>query len=378
MKILFLAPVPYFKHEGAHPAPWITTLISHLSKSDVQITMLNYSHHCTKDIETFYEGDIEYIFVKTSHPKINLATAYYSRIKKITKFINENQNDFDIIHIFGNEHQFEISLKKIHKPKLLHVQGIISEYKKVYRQNGFKRLMWYLDEKYEKTGYHYIDNYSCRTDWDEKIVKHYRPDAKIFKVWEMIRDEFFLYRKENSGKDILFIGGTNLIKGLNFGLQSFDKIKDITGGKFFIVGNSKKEIIKKIIRDHNLSIDIEKDLEIKGFLKPEEILKCYNECFCLLHPSIIDNSPNSICEAQVAGLPVIATNVGGVSSLIENNVNGILVNNDTNEIATKIVELFHDDSLRLKIAQNSIVLARERHDPQKIVKQTIKIYKEIA
>lgn len=187
-----------------------------------------------------------------------------------------------------------------------------------------------------------------------------------------------MYRKENSGKDILFIGGTNLIKGLNFGLQSFDKIKDITGGKFFIVGNSKKEIIKKIIRDHNLSIDIEKDLEIKGFLKPEEILKCYNECFCLLHPSIIDNSPNSICEAQVAGLPVIATNVGGVSSLIENNVNGILVNNDTNEIATKIVELFHDDSLRLKIAQNSIVLARERHDPQKIVKQTIKIYKEIA
>ncbi len=377
LKVLFLAPIPYFNQKGAHPAPWITSLIKHLNKTNIEITVLNYSHYCKKDIEIFGKRNVEYIFVKTPHPKINLATAFYFRIKKIKEYIRDRKNDFDIMHIFGNEHQYEISLNEVDKPKLLHVQGIISEYKKVYKPGGLKSLLWQIDEMYEKKGYKYINNYSCRTDWDEKIIRQNKPSARIFKIWEMIREEFFNYEKENKGDNILFIGGTNLIKGLELGLKSFEKIKDITGGKFIIVGNSDLNIIKKLIVHNNLSIDLEKDIEIKGFLEPVEILNCYNDCFCLLHPSLIDNSPNSICEAQVAGLPVVATNVGGVSSLIENNVNGILVDHDTELIASKIIELFQDEPLRRKISINSVSVARERHNPQKIIAQTINTYKEI-
>lgn len=375
MKILFLAPVPYFSNQ--HPAPWVSTLIAQLDAKGIKITILNYSHHCKNNIEKFYKGNIEYIFIKTIHPKINLLTFYYDKIKKLTQFVNERKTEFDIIHIFGNEHQFEISLKNIDVPAVLHVQGIISEYKKVYKQKGLKRIMWYMADKFEKLGYNYIVNYSCRTKWDQMIVKNHRPDAKIFNIWEMIREEFFLYEKIDLGKNILFIGGTNLIKGLHFALKSFDKVKDITGGKFVIVGNSDKNIINKIIRENELLLDIDKDLVLKGFLEPVDILKCYDDCFCLLHPSLIDNSPNSVCEAQVAGLPVIASDVGGVSSVIEDEETGLLVKLETEDIKNSILKLYSDKNLWNKISLNSKKVSKIRHDPKLILTQTMNMYKSI-
>ena len=42
-------------------------------------------------------------------------------------------------------------------------------------------------------------------------------------------------------------------------------------------------------------------------------------------PSVNENSPNSLAEAMVSGMPIIAYNVGGISSMFENGKSGILV-----------------------------------------------------
>ena len=98
----------------------------------------------------------------------------------------------------------------------------------------------------------------------------------------------------------------------------------------------------------------------------------------MLHPTYIDNSPNSVCEAQCSGLPVIASNVGGVSSLIKDGYTGLLTNLNPNIIADKIIKLHKDKKLWDNINKLSKNVAHDRHNAETILRQTLDAYRNIV
>ena len=98
-------------------------------------------------------------------------------------------------------------------------------------------------------------------------------------------------------------------------------------------------------------------------------------CTAYVHPSYIDNSPNSVCEAQVLGVPVVATDVGGVPSIVENGKTGWLVPaNDPVATASRLSGLASGE-LRLPDGWESG--PRSRNDPARVAARVIEIYREI-
>ncbi len=72
------------------------------------------------------------------------------------------------------------------------------------------------------------------------------------------------------------------------------------------------------------------------------------------------------------GLPVISTNVGGISYLIEDNVNGFLVpQNDANAMAEKIIELVENSETAIRIARNAYIFSR-RFDEEIVFEKWLK------
>jgi glycosyltransferase involved in cell wall biosynthesis len=97
-----------------------------------------------------------------------------------------------------------------------------------------------------------------------------------------------------------------------------------------------------------------------------------------VHPSYIDNSPNSVCEAQITGVPVIACNVGGISSLIKNNETGLLVpSNDPYSLAYKIKELCVSKLKAEKISKKAVIVATKRHNSKSILLNLVSIYNKL-
>ena len=97
-----------------------------------------------------------------------------------------------------------------------------------------------------------------------------------------------------------------------------------------------------------------------------------------VHPSYIDNSPNSVCEAQILGLPVIASEVGGVPSLIEDGVDGILFPSGNAEaLVEAICSLAEDAPRRASLGQRARKTALVRHDKETIVKELLQTYAAI-
>ena len=128
----------------------------------------------------------------------------------------------------------------------------------------------------------------------------------------------------------------------------------------------KKE--KKLFEDNNISI--------LGYLNPDSIVDHLCNCTLYVHTAYIENSPNSICEAQLLGVPIVSTNVGGISTLVGND--GFLVPaNDPWQLASAIIKLSHDNDKMKMFSENGMAKAQIRHNPDLIMEQLMNCYLKI-
>ena len=84
-----------------------------------------------------------------------------------------------------------------------------------------------------------------------------------------------------------------------------------------------------------------------------------------------------IVEAQASGVPVVATRVGGVVDIIEDEKTGLLVApGDHNSMAEAVIKIFKDNSLGLRLAQNAYKKVKEEYNVQLLVKRTLEAYQD--
>jgi glycosyltransferase involved in cell wall biosynthesis len=176
---------------------------------------------------------------------------------------------------------------------------------------------------------------------------------------------------------VVFLGGTQVMKGFREVLAAVDLLRQQLDVTLIIAGQASAALVQAAVQAAGLRHLGPSSIECRGLLPAEELAQLFSESLCLLHPSYVDNSPNSVCEAQVAGLPVVASDVGGVRSLIEDEVTGLLCTLEPASIAQQTLRLYNDPALRQRLATQAAAVARQRHDPAEIVVRTLAIYDEV-
>jgi glycosyltransferase involved in cell wall biosynthesis len=163
-----------------------------------------------------------------------------------------------------------------------------------------------------------------------------------------------LLRNTNK-KIILYMGGPQKIRGLNWLITAFSKViahkKDIHLIVLLRTDNEADfQAIETQCRENSI---YENTTIVHGILSPEEVKAYVATCHFVVLPFILVPSeiPISILESMEAGKPVIATNVDGIPELITNR--GIVVQpGDTHSLRQAILKLAIDDSYRRKLSKN--------------------------
>lgn len=94
--------------------------------------------------------------------------------------------------------------------------------------------------------------------------------------------------------------------------------------------------------------------------------------------SHIENSPNSLCEAMLMGMPIVATFAGGTASMLENNEEGRLVQDgDPYVLAGVIMEIASNFDSAKNMGDKAAARAKIRHNPERICKQLNDVYSMI-
>ena len=115
--------------------------------------------------------------------------------------------------------------------------------------------------------------------------------------------------------------------------------------KLCMVGPDKDGSIKQV-KELVTNYNLEENIVFTGVLPKEEWHKRSTEFDIFINTTNVDNTPVSVMEAMALGLPIVSTNVGGLPYLINNTVDGILVEkNNPEQMANAIISLIQDNNL---------------------------------
>ncbi|PIS14547.1 hypothetical protein COT64_02060 [Candidatus Shapirobacteria bacterium CG09_land_8_20_14_0_10_39_12] len=169
-------------------------------------------------------------------------------------------------------------------------------------------------------------------------------------------------------------------KGIEFLLSSLKKIKNYKDKIHFLIATppsryreSEIEYTKKILqmaKAYNLS-----DLFTVGFYDFISIPLLYNSGDVLILPSMTEQLPISILEAQASGLPIIATNVGGVKEIISDGKTGYLIKyGDTNALAQSILDIFGNSKKYRAISQRNVNFVTPDYSKERMIKEYLDLF----
>ncbi len=348
--------------------------------NDVTITVVSYNSAIQGDEEVVRDG-VRYQYVKVPDDKWDLLTGYTRRIRRVRQYVNSIANQYDLLHIHGIEQQYHVMGAGVKMPKVLSAQGFVTEYyKHLDKKLGYAHASWAVSGFYEKRYATTVKHFICRTHWDKAVIRKLQPRAIIHHNWELMRPEFYRPIQPVTGSRpnaILFVGGLNRIKGIREALQALDVLRQRHPVRLIVTGYGTKDQLRQIVTELGLKNVGDDALEHRGMLTAAQLWETYHQAFCLLHPSYIDNSPNSVSEAQLAGLPVVASNVGGVSSLVTSGETGLLTTLDPANIAGAVELLWNDRELSQSLATQARAVSLERFDARHITDQTKVIYENV-
>lgn len=157
---------------------------------------------------------------------------------------------------------------------------------------------------------------------------------------------------EIHGGKVLFVGRLHSVKGVQYLLGAMSIVhRELPEVKLTLVGDGEERDRLEHLTDN---LGIRECVEFVGAVPHERVQDCMVHADVLVLPSLSEGFPVTILEAMAIGLPVIATRVGGVPEIIENNVNGYLVETENpQEIAEALLTLLRDEQLRKCISGNN-------------------------
>lgn len=382
---------------------WQDALESYVRKiPEIQLSIAFLGKGCHKCIDgiDYYPIDPHFSLIERIKDRYSMHFSA-SRILPLAMNVVRMVNP-DLIHVFGSEYCWGHLALLTDIPIVVHMQGSMPSYINAKYPPGYNKWDRYIFEHFnpakiirEKLVDHYdktwveqelknfavVNHYMGRTDWDRKLVKLFNPKATYYYCSEALRPEIseskerWCVKKRNHYK-LITVGCGTLWKGLDTILRVAKLLKqNNVDFEWQVVGN----MYCKDLVEHKEGFTYEdNNVNVLGYVGPSDLKELLLNSDLYIHTAYIDNSPNSICEAQYMGVPIISTNVGGIPSLIDSGKNGLLVPaNDPYIMCYEIQSLLKDKDKQIQLSQSAYETARHRHNENIIVNDLLNCYTTI-
>lgn len=405
MKVLWFSVTPSL-YDEENKGGWVASLEGIFRKyyPDIKLGIVfEYKTSANKKASgnvTYYPVHVLDGFLKKTRSRIDRDYTWQLMKPVLLKYIDEFKPD--VIQCFGSEWPYGLLAQEVHLPVIIHMQGFLniysmsgemslSRYDRLYCGDiFFTRILRYIkapgDARFSNNRERIIMQknryFLGRTDWDKDIVHYFSDNGKYFYCAEAIRPIIYYskskwtYNLQQRMKLITITSGS-VLKGNEIILRTANLLKN----RFHF------EFIWEVAGDPNSFLQFEKktginhskvNIKLIGVIDANTIIEKLVNAQVYIHPAIIDNSPNSLCEAQIIGCPVIAARTGGIDSMVEDGITGILYPyNEPYRLAFEIMKIFNDEERLKTLSENERTMALDRHNPESIGSSLMEIYRKV-
>jgi glycosyltransferase involved in cell wall biosynthesis len=301
----------------------------------------------------------------------------------------------DLIHVHGTEGFYGLLGDQTDNPVVISLQGILSEVVKVYwgsvpwwRRPFFPREMLLYSRMrrnaVRETRIMRRNRYfTGRTHWDEETLLRLNPAATFFSDGaRLLRPEFHgsEWSLENSTRFRLYTTVTSRpYKGTDTLIEAIGLIRQkYPSATLRIGGHLPDQGYGAYVRRRIHELELTSGVELIGFVEAKDIVAELQGAHAYILGSHIENSPNTVAEAQAIGTPCIATSAGGTPSMVTDGVSGLLYQaGDAQALVECIDRMFSDDGLACALSSAERTLARQRVDETSNADRLLDIYAQV-
>lgn len=404
MRVLWFSITPSLYDEKKSGC-WIASLERIVRVHPEDITLGIAFEHTDRCFKVGKNGVVYYPMNKFHSPidKFRLMLDYDYDWTLLRPCMEKVIEDFkpDIIQCFGSEWPFGLIADYTNIPVVIHMQGFMTiinlstrmthRMSDIYKYHHYNPIpmfhYWYRNTKVPKSNTRekrimQLNKFFLgRTDWDKNIVRYYNPHANYFHCEEALRKEIteapyqWHFRKRNKMR-IVTISAAYSIKGNDLILRTAQILKEFGFDFEWRVAGSKEtfKFFESVVGLKHEYLNI----SLIGMIDANAVAKELSEADVYVHTAIIDNSPNSLCEAQYIGCPVVTTYVGGIPQLVENGKTGIFFPyNEPHTLAFMLMKIQNDEKILSNLSINEMKKARVRHCEKSIYEQLFTVYSTI-
>lgn len=338
---------------------------------------------------------------------------YNKDLIKYWDVIEEKFNP-DIVHFHGTEYSHGISYLRKYKDKkkVLTIQGIIektsmnhwgglplsvlfkyrtlNEYLHI---NGMieRKILARRNVKYEAEIIKSMQYVTGRTDWDKFYMNSINPNAKYFRCYYDLREEFYSAPKwslDNINRNVIYAStaGQVPMKGGHIVIEALRLVKKVIPDVKVVFLAAKQNNGKlvptsgytKYIADLIKKYALESNVEFVNGQNGDGIIELMTKSHITIVPSAIENASATLREAMHLGAPCIAAFRGGMTRLIDDEHSGFLYDYTEYEyLAGRIIQLLQNDDLAFEFSKNAVEKSSHWHNKEKNKNDYIQMYKEI-
>ena len=320
----------------------------------------------------------------------------------------------DLLHAEGCELKYTNTFLKNWKGKnVVSMQGILNGYEPY--ENGAINLYKYLFSfnfknvvfaslllinkkivfekrlKIEEDTIKRADNILGRTNWDRANSYFLNRKAPYFHCARILRPSFYKVKQDSKNiyKHSVFIGNSaQSRKGAHFVLKAIYLLKDeYPDIKLFIAGQKFENNLKDwktyfgyraFLYRKLMKLNLTKNVKFLGVLQEKQMAEQLSKMHVYVMSSIIENSPNTLAEAMIMGVPCVTSYNGGVGDMAIDGKEALYYRaNDPRMLAYQIKRIFDDEKLANHLRLNAIKRAHFTHDAKKNLKDLLNCYQSI-
>ena len=426
--IMLPAVAEYLGLEASNKEGWLTglsaTILEHHKENKIE---LGICFPATGELAQFGQeipvsGLDTAIYAFGFYEDLLRAEVYEERTEKRLQEIMESFRP-DLIHCFGTEFPHTLAAVKAFDKRertLIGIQGLCSicatHFRadlpdEVWRRTTFRDLIRRDDlrrqhEKYVQRGVYEVEalqragHITGRTKWDKRYTEEWNPDAAYHFMNETLRSNFYegCWEEDSCQRYSIFLSqGDYPLKGLHYMLQAMPGIlKEYPEAEVYVAGNSiiksaaekgvaglkgklKLESYGKYILQLLKETGTLHKVHFLGRLNAEQMKEQYLKSHVFVCPSAVENSPNSVGEAMILGMPVVCAEVGGIGDIFTGGADGLFYPaGDVRKLAEAVKTMFAGGERVESYRQAARVHAQRNHDAQKNYERLLEIYAEIV
>lgn len=385
---------------------WVQNMLNELrKKTELSLSVVGCAN-IEKEVIQSYQGIKYYILPMRGNNKGVSEEAALDVVMRVQP---------DVIHIEGTEYSISNTFAKMDGFKnIVSLQGILSGYE-LYQYGGLlisemmfslknknfivgwtlflrKKLLFDKRIRIEDETIKNAQNLLGRTLWDKAHSSYHNKKATYYECHRLLRRVFYENQWDfnNCIRHTLFVGnGYSALKGAHFALEALSQLQDefpdihllIAGtdpcdsklGMKAKVGYAQytKQLIKRL--------GIEGRVTYLGNLDGDQMVKNMLNSNVYILPSYIENSPNTLAEAMILGMPAIAAYTGGVPSMAIDESEVLFYRaDDPTMLAWQIRRIFINPKEAVQRAEKARKRAFNTHDIKTNADKMVNIYREIV